>query len=135
MITLPLVDFEGSTRDRLLTSGVRLFAEQGFRQTTVGEIEQAARLQPRRGAVYRHFPTKAVLLEAAVQAHLASVQAALDQVAEVPVDDVRGEAITMGRWFLAELDAEHYLFRILEHDGDRLPKIRKLIRERVIDAG
>ena len=41
----------------------------------------------------------------------------------------------MGRWFLAELDAEHYLVRILEQDGDRLPEIRDLVRERIIDAG
>ena len=49
--------------------------------------------------------------------------------------DVRSEALLVGRWFLAELDAQRSLVRILEHDGDRLPRIRDLVRERIIDEG
>jgi AcrR family transcriptional regulator len=126
---------EGSTRDRLLAAGVRLFAERGFRETTVGDIEAAAGLQPRRGALYHYFPTKQALLEAAVQTHLAVIEHGRRQMEGLPGADVRTEALLIGRWFLAELDAERYLVRILEHDGDRLPDIRALVRERVVDAG
>ena len=45
----------GSTRQRLLDEGMRLFAERGFRATGVGDIEAAAGLQPRRGALYKHL--------------------------------------------------------------------------------
>jgi AcrR family transcriptional regulator len=127
--------FEGSTRDRLLAAGVRLFAEQGFRETTVGDIEATAGLQPRRGALYHHFTSKQALLEAAVQVHLDMVEAGLREMERLPGVDIRTEAILMGRWFLAELDAQHYLVRILEQEGDRLPAIRDLVRERIIEAG
>jgi AcrR family transcriptional regulator len=126
---------EGSTRDRLLAAGIALFAERGFTGTTVGDIEAAAGLQPRRGAMYHHFPTKQALLKAAVETHLAVIESGLHQMDELPGLDLRTEALLMGRWFLAELDAEHHLVRILEKDGDRLPEVRTLIRERIIDAG
>lgn len=132
--TLPL-GVEGSTRDRLLAAGIRLFAERGFRNTTVGDIEAAADLQPRRGALYHHFPTKQALLEAAVHTHLAIIEAGMRQMDELPGLDVRTEALLMGRWLLTELDAERYLVRILEQDGDRLPEIRDLIRDRIIETG
>lgn len=124
-----------STRDRLLAAGLRLFAERGFRETTVGDIETAVGLQPRRGALYRHFASKEALLHAAIEEHLTSIEAALSQLDGLPGTDVEAEALPLGRWFLAELDAERLLFRILEQDGDRLPALRDLVRARVIDAG
>ncbi len=132
--TLP-AGVEGSTRDRLIAAGIRLFAERGFRDTTVGDIEAAAGLQPRRGALYHHFSTKQALLEAAIETHLATIEAGLRQMDELPDLDIRSEAMLMGRWFLAELDAEKYLVRLLEQDGDRVPEIRDLVRDRIIDAG
>src|SRR5947209_19467645 len=101
MITALPPGIEGSTRDRLLAAGIRLFAERGFTGTTVGDIEAAAGLQPRRGAMYHHFPTKQALLEAAVETHLAVIEAGLQHMDELPGLDVRTEALLMGRWFLA----------------------------------
>ena len=118
-----------------MAAGLRLFAERGFRETTVGDIESAAGLQPRRGALYNHFPSKQALLEAALEAYVESIALGVSQMEELSGDDVGAEALRMGRWCLAELDAAYYLFRIAEQDGDRLPAIRDLIRERVIDAG
>src|SRR5438067_6014353 len=102
------------TKQRLLAEGVRLFAEKGFRETTVGEIEAAAGLEPRLGALYRHFPSKEALLEAALERHLQSLAettAGLDNPSAV---DQRGETINLGRWLLAELDRERPIVRILE---------------------
>lgn len=124
-----------STRDRLCREAVRLFATHGFTETTVGDIEKAAGLQPRRGALYRHFGSKEELLMAAVETHVASVEAALARIDAVPPEDVAADALAWGRWFLAELDAERNLFRILEQDGDRFPGLRDVVRERVVDAG
>jgi len=135
MIKILPTGIEGSTRDRLVAAGIRLFAEQGFRDTTVGDIEAAAGLQPRRGALYHYFPTKQALLEAAVQTHLTAIESGLGDLDQLPGMDLRTEALLMGRWFLSELDAERYLVRLLEQDGDRVPEIRDLVRERIIDAG
>src|SRR5947209_7757695 len=47
-----------ATRDRLVVEAMRLFAERGFRATTVGDIEAAAGLVPRSGGLYKHFAPK-----------------------------------------------------------------------------
>lgn len=101
----------------------------------VGDIETAAGLQPRRGALYHYFSTKQELLEAAIQTYLTRIESGLRQMEELPGHDLRSEAVVIGRWFLAEVDAEHYLNRILEQDGGRLTDIRHLVLERIIDAG
>ncbi|RJQ77812.1 TetR/AcrR family transcriptional regulator [Pseudonocardiaceae bacterium YIM PH 21723] len=55
-------DTEGK-KEQLLVAAMRLFREQGFRETSVEEIGQAVGLAP--ASVYRHFPSKADLLYAA----------------------------------------------------------------------
>jgi AcrR family transcriptional regulator len=113
---------------------MRIFAEKGFRETTVGEIEAAVGLEPRRGALYRHFPSKEALLETALERHLQDMGDAVS-AGDVPVGDVRAEALVVGRWLLAELDREQAIVRILEQDGDRLAELRDSFRERLVDAG
>src|SRR5690242_7535820 len=102
------------TRQRLLHEGVRLFAAKGFRETTVGEVEAAAGLEPRRGALYRHFPSKEALLEAALEEHLeglAETAVELNPADPSETADLRSEALALGRWLLAELDREHAIVR------------------------
>jgi AcrR family transcriptional regulator len=99
----------------------------------VGDIEAAAGLQPRRGGLYRHFSSKQALLEAAVETHLDAMQHARQGFGILSLRDRRDEAMLMGQLVLAQLDAQRYLTRILEQDGDRLPAIRDLIRERIVD--
>ena len=41
-----------------MAAALPLFARQGFRGTSVGEIEAAAGLSPRSGALYKHFASK-----------------------------------------------------------------------------
>ena len=126
---------EGSTRDRLLAAGMRLFAEKGFRRTTVGNIEAAAGLRPRAGAMYHHFPSKQALLEAAVESHLAVIVDGRRQLESLPQLQSRTEALLVGRFLLAQLDVVRSLMTMLERDGDRLPDLQDSIRERVIEAG
>lgn len=124
-----------TTRDRLLAAALRLFAERGYAATTVGEIEEMAGLQPRRGSLYKHFPGKAALLEAAVGTHVGAVRAGSALVDDLDLSDPRADAIAMGRWLLGELDRQRDVMRILEHDGDRLRKVRDRVRQEVSDAG
>lgn len=126
---------QGSTRERLVTAGLRLFAERGFRATTVGDIEAAAGLQPRRGALYRHFPSKDALLVAAVQRYLESVQAGRDEFVRRPLGDLRAEVLLFGRWVLAELDAQREISHLFEREGHRIPEQLDLFRRQVSDAG
>lgn len=131
------------TRQRLLDAGMELFAHQGFAATTVGEIEAAVGLQPRRGALYKHYLSKGALLEEGVRRHIDSVATGAAQVDDleltaVVADDpallrpfVRG----LGRWFLDELDRQRDLVHVLEHDGRRFDQLVAQVRNEVIDAG
>lgn len=123
------------TKQKLIEEGVRLFAEKGFRETTVGEIEAAAGLQPRRGALYRHFPSKEALLEAALEQHLQNLATFGNAMDRLEEGNVRNQALGLGRWLLDEVEREHVIMRILEQDGDRLPQLRKRFLKTLVDPG
>jgi AcrR family transcriptional regulator len=55
-----MVRWQPGARDRLLASAVRLFSEQGFEQTTVSEIADAAGVTDR--TFFRHFSDKREVL-------------------------------------------------------------------------
>lgn len=124
-----------STSDRLVEAGVRLFAEQGFKGTTVGQIEEAAGLIPRRGALYRHFPSKRALLEAAVERHTHELNSLSHVVDHFPLGDLRAELTLLIRWLLAELDRERDVIRILEKEGESVPELRDRFYAAVADSG
>ena len=129
------------TRERLLVEGMRLFAERGFSDTRVGDIETAAGLQPRRGALYKHFPSKRALLDAAVARHLDATKTAARQVmafdmslyADAEPDRLRPLIVAVGRWYLGEMDNQRALTRVLEHDSDQLKPIARVVRTQIID--
>jgi AcrR family transcriptional regulator len=123
----------GSTKDRLVAEGLRLFAAQGFRATTVGEIEAAAGLQPRRGALYRHFASKEALLEEVVRRHVDAVREGREWMLGLPAGDVRTEALVLGRFVLDELARERLIVDVFEHEGSRLAELRDVFRERISD--
>lgn len=131
------------TRQRLLDEGMRLFAERGFTATTVGDIETAAGLQPRRGGLYRHFASKEVLLDVALRGHLDSVASGADRISELDLTAavttdpalLRPIAIGLGRWFLDELDRQRDLTRVIEHEGQRFANLAAEVRTNIIDAG
>lgn len=124
-----------STSDRLIEAGVRLFARQGFKGTTVGQIEDAAGLIPRRGALYRHFPSKRALLEAAVERHTHELNSLSHVVDLFPLGDLRAELTLLIRWLLAELDRERDVIRILEKEGEHVPELRDRFYAAVADSG
>jgi len=55
------------TRDLILDAAIELFARQGYRATTISQIEKAAGLSPGSGGLYRHFRSKQQVLEAAIE--------------------------------------------------------------------
>ncbi len=52
-------------RDAILTAAVEVFANYGFRKTTVGDIIRAAGVS--RGTVYKHFEDKSDIFEAVIE--------------------------------------------------------------------
>lgn len=124
-----------STRERIVTEAMRLFAKQGFRGTTVGEIEEAAGLVPRSGGLYKHFRSKEEVLEAGIDRLVSGIELFEPALETLPLGDPRAELTLIGRWALAELASEMPLMKVVQKDGDRFPEIAAKVNARIITRG
>lgn len=112
------------TRERILDEAMRLFADNGFRGASVAQIEAAAGLQPGSGGLYHHFGSKEEVLVTGIRRHLERLDLLRD-VRKVLGDlgDVRAELSVTARYFLAELDSQSELLRILVSETRRRPQL------------
>ncbi|MEO9223681.1 MAG: helix-turn-helix domain-containing protein [Acidimicrobiales bacterium] len=103
-----------STKDRLVDEAMRLFGEQGYRSTSVAQIEAAAGLSPGAGGLYHHFRSKEALLEAGIDRHLDRLRALRD-IRRVfsGLADLRSELTVSARYTLQLIDEEAQLLRIV----------------------
>lgn len=124
-----------SSRERLLLAAIRLFAAKGYRHTTVGDIEEAAGFTARGGALYKHFPGKQALLEAAVDRHVERIAKLGQATAHLPLGDDGADLVLLLRTFLYELDEERAVTAILEKEGERFPVLRDRFYREVIEPG
>jgi AcrR family transcriptional regulator len=125
----------GGTRGRLLDAAMHLFARKGVTSTTVGDIEQAAGMAPRSGALYKYFESKDALLAAGLERHLATVRDIEPDLALRPLGDPRAEFTMLGHWLLHELDVERDITHILEREGDHVADLRDQMRTGISDRG
>jgi len=81
----PLRKDAARNREKLLAAAVGLFAERG----TEGSLEEVAkRAGVGIGTLYRHFPTRDALVEAAYRNEVAQLRSAADELlAELPPDE------------------------------------------------
>jgi AcrR family transcriptional regulator len=126
---------ETSTRERIVTEAMRLFAAQGFRATTVGQITEAAGLAPRAGGLYKHFRSKEEVLEAGIDRHVSEISVIEPALQTLPLGDPRAELTLIGRWTLNELGSEMPLMKVVQKDGDRFPELTSKVRDRIIARG
>jgi AcrR family transcriptional regulator len=118
-----------STRDRLVSAAMRLFGEHGYAGTTVGQIEEAAGLAPRSGALYQYFAGKRELLDAAVDRHVAELDEMQDAIDLLPLGDLRAELTLMARWNLRDLSRRRDLQRFIRMESRRFPDLIAKIYE------
>lgn len=131
------------TRARLIAAAIRLFADQGYEATSVGQIEEAVGLVPRRGTLYKHFGSKEDLLRAAIDDRVAQAAAFLDRaehtyaadLSALSPSDLHTLVRAFGQGFLTEIDSHRDLTRIVEHEGERFVDLRDRIRREVIVPG
>jgi AcrR family transcriptional regulator len=126
---------EPGTRERIVTEGMRLFAEQGFRGTTVGQIEEAAGLVPRSGGLYKHFRSKEEVLEAGIDRLVSGIELMEPTIEMLPLGDPRAELMLVGRWGLGELASEMPLMKVVQKEGDRFPELAAKVNARIIARG
>jgi TetR/AcrR family transcriptional repressor of nem operon len=73
------------TRDRLIFTALRLFAEKGYSSTSIADVRQAAGVHS--GSLYHFFPGKQELLLAVLEAYRGGIEPMLLQPAWAGVDD------------------------------------------------
>src|SRR5882757_9190967 len=102
-----------TTRERLVTEAMRLFSEQGYKATSVAQIEAAAGLAAGSGALYHHFKSKESLLAAGVDRQLDRRRAMHDiRSLFAGLGDLRTELTVLGRYLLTVIDEESQLLQI-----------------------
>jgi AcrR family transcriptional regulator len=126
---------EPSTRERIVTEAIKLFARNGFSGTTVGDIELAAGLSPRAGGFYKHFTSKEEVLSEAIERHVSELERVRGSLDVMPLGDLRAELTLTARWALHELRDEQLVMKVVQKDGDRFPEVVAQVHERIIAPG
>jgi AcrR family transcriptional regulator len=109
-----------------------LFGRQGFRATTIAQIEAAAGLTPGAGGLYRHFPSKRALLEAGVDhqlEHASQLGQLLDPAELARIAPGVDRFIAVADASLRRLDAERDVNRLLLRDLAEFPELLDRIRD------
>src|ERR1700743_1319535 len=122
-----------NTRDRIIDEAMHLFSEQGYAATSIATIEEAAGLTPGAGGLYHHFKSKEAVLAAGIERQLERLEA-LRRIRGVlgSLGDLRAELKLTARYFLAELDDESELLRILASDARNRPQILTAAAEELV---
>ena len=123
------------TRERILSAALELFATRGFEATSTAQIEKAAGLSPRSGALYKHFRSKEELLDVALAQRMQEITTLPERLDLGPLTDLRSELTLIARWGLAELARERELALIVMKEGGRLPAFRDAFREAIVRPG
>lgn len=105
---------ESTTRERLVTEAMRLFSQQGYRATSVKQVEQAAGLVPGCGALYNHFKSKQELLTAVIDRQLDRRRAMHDISALFAGrGDLRTELSLLCRYLISVIDRESEFLQVV----------------------
>jgi AcrR family transcriptional regulator len=123
-----------ATRERLMAAAMTLFAERGFDGASIGDIERAAGMAPRSGAIYQHFKGgKEELLRAAVERELRAIDELGSVMEMLPLGDLRAELTLLARWNLNSLERRSELARFVRRDAARLePELRDELYARLV---
>ncbi|MEW2356313.1 helix-turn-helix domain-containing protein [Spirillospora sp. NPDC029432] len=126
-----------STRERIVSESLRLFADRGYAATSVAEIEAAAGLSPGAGGLYRHFRSKEEVLASAIREHIERTRRQISNVLEHagayeerPLEIRLRMTCQVG---LAKMREEQDLVRVLFRDLDQFPNLVAEMREGIVN--
>lgn len=108
-----------SPRERILTEAVALFAVHGFDAVTMRQLGDAVGLD--NSSLYRHFPSKAALVDAVLDRTAADVFAAIapliDTVAPLTLNAIEDIAAAAGRYLFGNPSAARLIVHWLMSTG------------------
>lgn len=118
----------------MMEAALELFAEHGYAGVSVGQIEQAAGLAPRSGALYHYFRSKQDLLHAALMHASCTVDELEGVLGMLPLGDLRAELVLLARWNMTSLQRRTTLTRFLTTHGAEIPEdLRAEMYDRLCD--
>jgi AcrR family transcriptional regulator len=107
----------GTRRDELLAIAARLFAERGFRNTTVRDIADAAGILS--GSLYHHFDSKESMVDEILQTFQDELFAAYEQI--LASDQSPRQKIEAAvRLSFEAIDQHHHEVAIFQNEADWL---------------
>lgn len=115
------------TKQKIIEAAILLFASKGYRETTIGQIEQAVGLAPRAGGFYRHFKAKEDLLVEALQRYVDETTRELQFSNIMPLGDTRAELILIGRTTLMSAERHLDLRKIIRREGRHIKRVGDII--------
>jgi AcrR family transcriptional regulator len=104
-------------RDELLAIAARLFAERGFRNTTVRDIADAAGILS--GSLYHHFDSKESMVDEILQTFQQELFAAYEQIL-ASSQDPRQKIEAAVRLSFEAIDQHHHEVAIFQNEADWL---------------
>ena len=107
----------GSRRDELLRIAAGLFAEKGFKNTTVRDIAEAAGILS--GSLYHHFDSKESMVDEILSTFQEELFASYDEVLTSSVD-ARQKIEAAVRLSFEAIDKHHAEVAIFQNDADYL---------------
>jgi TetR/AcrR family transcriptional regulator, cholesterol catabolism regulator len=108
---------EGSRRDELLEIAAGLFAEKGFKNTTVRDIADAAGILS--GSLYHHFDSKESMVDEILQTFQQGLFAAYDEVIASDAD-ARTKIERAVRLSFEAIDQHRHEVAIFQNEADYL---------------
>lgn len=123
-----------SRRDELVEAGMRLFAERGYAQTTVADVQSACGMTAGSGALYKHFASKAALLEAGVHRYVEDLQARrAGFIGRLP-DDPRAALGAVAAAVSAAMAQDRSIIRVTFRDLDGFPDLLEALWQGLVGA-
>lgn len=109
-----------------------LFAERGYDGTSVADIQISAGLTGGSGALYKHFPSKAAVLEAGVDAYLESLHRnSSATVHDLPADP-REALQAIASSVIDSMTADETMLRVLLRDLGQHPELAERLWQGVL---
>jgi AcrR family transcriptional regulator len=117
-----------TSKQALSEIALDLFARKGFRETSIGDIEDAAGLKRRAGGFYRHFKSKDAVLFEGLEAMAAEMVAEvrLEDVLQRP--DVRAELIFIATSLLDHAAQFRVLRLLLLREAHKVPELEDVMQ-------
>jgi AcrR family transcriptional regulator len=115
-------------RARLFRVAVALFNKKGFRETTVGDIEEAAGLSRRAGGFYRHFSSKEDVLVGALESMAEEMVADIRMEEVIRLNAPRAELLLIARTLIRHAERHRPVRLLVQREGYKLKAVKAAAR-------